>query len=85
MKTIRVRIAVGVTPNGSYCAHGWGVRGESHTDREEKAIMDIATEVYESDEPSDFVSEFWIEADVPVPEATVIEGTVSAALTAAKE
>lgn len=85
MKTIRVRIAVGVSANGSYCAHGWGVAGKPNGERDEKAIMDIATEVYEDGEMLAFVSEFWIEADVPVPEATVIEGTVSAALTAAKE
>lgn len=66
-KTVRVRIAVAVCPNGE-----WQARGDStHTDEESKDI------IYMCDLPT---GETWhfIEADIPLPEPQTIEGEVVA-------
>jgi hypothetical protein len=71
-KTVRVRIAVEVDEHGNYSAFG------SNRERDVRGIM------AEWDEfgYDDFTREFWIEADVPVPERTqeqAIKGEVKSA------
>jgi hypothetical protein len=68
-KTVRVRIAVEVDEHGNYSAFG------SNRERDVRATMAEWDEFgYE-----DLTKEFWIEADVPVPERAqeqVIQGKV---------
>ena len=63
-KTVRVRAAVGVTPDGR-----WEVSG-FHLFTDERAAELASFTVLGS-------ALYWIEADVPVPQETVIEGVVS--------
>jgi len=64
-KTVRVRIAVAVCPDGEWAAAGnWEYSGE--------AIRDIVF----IDELPGSESWHWIEADIPLPKPQTIEGEV---------
>jgi hypothetical protein len=68
-KTVRVRIAVEVDEHGNYCAFG------SNRERDPRQVIGEWDEFHYGD----FTEEFWIEADVPVPEHPtegVIKGEV---------
>lgn len=65
MKTVRVRIAVVVTSNGKWEAAGGSLWNDRHS-REmagESAARESAT--------------YFIEADLPVPEAKTVEGRIA--------
>jgi hypothetical protein len=66
-KTVKVRIAVAVDPEGAFCAAGWaGPDGVAIG----KEAMDVATDGVESGE-----ARYWLEVELPVPEpVTVTEG-----------
>lgn len=63
-KTIRVRIAVAVQPDGVWCASG----DSSFTDTWSKGAALHALD--------DGAVAVWVEADVPLPETAVVEGRV---------
>ena len=58
MKTVRVRIAVAVDPNGEWNASGWN----SLTDKYDDVAMGIALEGVGEGE-----ARYWIEAELPLP------------------
>lgn len=75
MTTHRVRIAVLVAPSREWDARGWGYQaGNNETDAVlESELRNGAL----ADEVDGGAKLYWIEADVPVPEApAAIEGTV---------
>ena len=63
MKTVKVRIAVAVDPDGNWNASGW--RKPDGKPAEEEA-MDIAIEAVEEGE-----ARYWIEAELLLPEPEV--------------
>lgn len=65
MKTVKVRIAVAVDPSGQWTAAGWP--NMEHVDM--CAVDDLG--------PGE--SYFWVEAELPIPEITTVEGTTSVA------
>lgn len=67
MKTVRVRIAVAITPDGLWaCAGNW--------DAPDDELMSFAIDrLYCQQQEADY---YWIEADVPVPTTNVIIGEV---------
>jgi len=67
-RTVRVRIAVAITKEGHWNAVGWDTG--SDVDR-----MSAAIDGLDADEEA----RHWIEADVEVPEESMIEGAVSSA------
>jgi len=69
MKTVRVRIAMTVDPDGGWRSAGWK---ESGYGDEERDMRDCVEE-----NADDMAKFYWIEADVPIPEAeSVIQGEV---------
>lgn len=72
-KTVKVRIAVAVDPEGKWQAHGWQPRPD-HVQRDAKFMQDTAREDLEYGEAM-----YWIEAELPVPEAQTVQGTVTPA------
>lgn len=59
-KTVKVRVALAVDPEGDWYAVGWSPpRGEPVSDREKMAA---ATEMVGEDE-----ARYWLTAEVPVP------------------
>ena len=66
-RTVTVRIAVAVSPAGSWSAHG----GIDITDRQ---AMDDACECLDQGE-----ARFWLTAELPVPESAEVAATVEAA------
>lgn len=66
MKTVRVKIAVGVSPSGNYNTAGWS--GAS-----DKSAIDLAREVDEGEDYAEIVRVSWVYADVPLPEIAEIE------------
>lgn len=67
MKTVRVRIAVAVGPDGEYSCAGWD-KPDNDAD-----VMGQAKDLL----PGVVSFAAWVEADVPVPEEAVVEGEVS--------
>lgn len=72
-KTIRVRIAVAVTPNGCWATSGNKLAPNwiGNTDSEEAGFA--SSFVFERNGPGHVV---FVEADVPLPESVTIEGKV---------
>lgn len=75
MKKVRVKIAVAIDSNGKYCARGW-TRGPANDDDD---MTGAARDDLHSYWTEDFKCEslVWVEADIPVPEPTTIEGKVT--------
>ena len=69
MKTVKVRIALEIGPDGSWHAYGYGAPGSKP--EEFNSIMD-------SFDAIDDAARHWIEAEVPVPatEPAVVAGKV---------
>jgi len=71
MKTVRVRIAVTVDPDGNWRSAGWKESGYGDDERD---IRDCVEE-----NADDMAKLYWIEADVPIPEEPkLIVGEVTA-------
>jgi hypothetical protein len=68
VKTVRVRIAVGVTAKGTWSAVGWGGPGNQRNDEE---LAGIAREGL-ADGTNEAVH--FVEVDVPLPMSQVLEG-----------
>lgn len=71
-KTVRVRIAVAVDTKGKWSACGWKSDGKQY----DKEARDSAIDGLYNDGSYNV---HWIEADVPVPQETMIEGTATPA------
>ena len=67
MKTVRVRIAVAVNEQGKWNAFGYS----SSSDENSKQLA------FECLDGEGVESLYWIEADLPIPSPTIIEGTVT--------
>lgn len=63
-KTVKVRIAVAVTPSGEWNATGW-------TSCIEADAMDLACSSV-----SDGEARYFVEAELPIPEPVTVQGTV---------
>ena len=70
MKTVKVRIAVVVTPDGTWSSCGW----DGGEDAEKFAIacdgLDCSMDNYMERGAE---SRFWLEAELPVPETTTVQ------------
>ena len=66
MKTVKVRIAVAISPDGSWNSCGW-------SDGTEKECMAIACDTVPEGE-----SRFWLEAELPVNDVKVVRASISA-------
>lgn len=80
-KTVRVRIAVAVFPDGSWKASGSRYPGatmtqQEHDDSDLKWVRDHCTD---DGDPLSGEHCYFVEADLPVPETTVVPGEVSEA------
>lgn len=73
-KTIRVRIAVAVTPNGCWDTRGMKLLPEWDNETDEEAARLVSGWLFGKQGPGHVV---FIEADVPVPESVTVEGTVT--------
>lgn len=73
MKTKRVRIAVAMNEDGEWYAYGW--RDNSNTPNEEADGVK-ASKAEEALTGVNITTHF-VEADIPIPESTTIEGTVT--------
>jgi hypothetical protein len=69
---VRVRIAVAVSTDGRYSARGW----EHDANNSRYDARATAHALYDLESPCVRVVHF-VEADVPLPEATTIEGQVT--------
>lgn len=67
-ETVRVRIAVAVDEEGRWNAAGW------RSTNSDSLMQDIAVEGMDSDS---IIALHWIEANIPLPIAEVIEGEVT--------
>lgn len=67
MKTVKVRIAVAVDSDGDWSASGWKGARDYHA---------MGTAV---DGVGDNASRYWITAELPIPEAPTIAGSVEVA------
>lgn len=65
MKKVKVKIAVAVDKDGSWNAHGW-----SGYDNDDEARYQVTLD---AGSVNNF---YWIEAELPIPEETVIHGDV---------
>lgn len=65
MKTVRVRIAVSVDPDGVWNSCGWSEGSDA-----DKSGLAFEEQAYGG-------ALHWVEADVPIPEPTTIEGEVT--------
>lgn len=63
MKTIKVRIAVAVSSDGAWAAHGWGTNSGPGSGGED--MKGIAAEMLDEHISDAF---YWVEAEVPLPE-----------------
>jgi hypothetical protein len=64
-RTVRIKIAVAVTPDGDWNAAGWrNAKGET---RRDAAIEGLDADEYQT---------MWIEADIPLIETPVVRGEV---------
>lgn len=71
-KTVRIRIAVAVDPQGNWNATGWKVRTGAPPENE---LMSTALEGLDSSEEACF----WVEAELPVPDTRTVKGEVTPA------
>ncbi len=71
-KTIRVRIAVAVSAEGHYSTSG-GTRPSGKPWSDESLLSDVRSEL----EAASPIATHFIEADIPLPVATTIEGKVT--------
>lgn len=70
-RTVKVRIAVAVDPEGDWNAVAWSDKGVSASDGD---MMDIAC-----DTVLDGEARYWVEVELPVPDRTpvTLSGTVT--------
>jgi len=68
-KTIRIRIAVAVTPDGKWVAHGCSTCGN-----DDRAIATVDAGISKKGRAGYVVH--WVTVDVPLPEPTIIPGRV---------
>lgn len=73
MKTKRVRIAVAVTASGAWNSVGWS----SSKSGAPTEIADSEKRSYAVEPLDEDATVHWVEADIPIPEETTIEGTVT--------
>jgi len=66
-KTVKVRIAVCVDPQGDWSSSGWS--GATDEDMMENASGDTSMDA----------KQYFIEAEIPIPEPEIVQGTVSPA------
>lgn len=71
MKTVRVRIAVAVDPEGRWNACGWNRDDGSVAPDKDK--MEAAREMVDEGE-----ARYWLEADLPIPTESTVEARVVA-------
>lgn len=72
MQTIRVRIAVAVSADGEWQAVGWSDNNPRYDDRAcDHAMRDL-------DSDSNIRAFHFVEAEIPLPVATTVEGRVTA-------
>ena len=64
-RTVRVRIAVAVDPDGGWSA--WGGSG----------VKDHVSMSYATDGVGEGEARHWVEADLPVPESHTVQGVVT--------
>ena len=69
MKTVKVRIAVVLDEDGGWSANGWGGRGVPVPDN-----VQIISAVEFLAMPA--AGRYWVNAELPIPEPTEIEGEV---------
>ena len=67
-KTIKVKIAVAVDPKGEWAAAGWSDGGEP---ADEGTLIN---HTIEDVGPGELV--YWVEAELPIPDLSVIKGDV---------
>ena len=72
-KTVRVRIAVSVTPGGNWNAAGWAKGSEADMLGMSREVCD------ESGDYAETVQTYWVTAELPIPLADVPEVEGSAA------
>lgn len=65
MKTVKVRIAVAVGPDGDWNSSGW-------RDGDDKMKMELCTETVANGE-----ARYWLEAELAVPEPEVVNAAVA--------
>jgi len=68
MKTIKVRIAVAVDVQYEWAACGWDCANDTEMQYDASQALS-----------NDILSRYFIEAEIPIPETTVIQGTVTKA------
>jgi hypothetical protein len=68
MKTVKLRAAVAVDPEGNWNVSGWGTANNSNDD----IAMNCAIEGV-----GDGEARYWLTAEVPVPEVKETEGEVA--------
>ena len=79
MKTIKVRIAVGVAADGKWSCSGWN-------DCDDTSTAGIALECLDAEISAGVAKHIvWLEAEVPLPEPLVVEGVVTATVEVPKE
>jgi len=69
-RTIKVRIAVAVDPDGNWNSYGCNKHSTSFDDYN-KFAMELASEAVSEGE-----ARFWIEAELPIPESVVVENVI---------
>jgi hypothetical protein len=65
MKTIKVRVALAITPTGKWVANGW-------SDGDEEEMIQTCLEYMDGKEQI-----VWLEAEVPIPDVPVIKAEVA--------
>jgi hypothetical protein len=70
-RTVKVRVAVAVDPDGAWNASGWG-NADGPVDAQ--MAMEIACESVGTGE-----NRFWLEVEVPIPETRSVTPSVEAA------
>lgn len=65
-KTVRVRIAVAVDETGDWASAGWRRATSQKTEKHDDDMQGVALDGVQGN----YVGFHWIEADIPIPEAT---------------
>lgn len=73
MRTVKVRIAVGVDPTGNWNSCGW--KSNMKPEKYDQEAIGLALDPLEVGE-----NIYWLEAELNVPESTIVEPTVTAAV-----
>lgn len=66
MKTVKVKIAVAVDPDGDWNANGWSSADD------DIMMMDLVVDTLKDGE-----ARYWVEAELPVPETQSVQGQVT--------